>query len=118
MRRYAGTDSPVARRFDLSRPANQHKLDLIEDLSIVADKAGISLPHMAVAFTLAHPAVTSTIIGPRTPEQLADLLAGADVRLDEATLDAIDEIVPSGTLIEEADRGWQPPWMEAAARRR
>ena len=32
---------------------------------------------MAIAFTLAHPAVTSTIIGPRTREQLDDLLGAA-----------------------------------------
>jgi aryl-alcohol dehydrogenase-like predicted oxidoreductase len=118
MRRYAGTDSPVARRFDLSRQANQRKLDLVEDLTTVAVKAGLSLVHMAVAFTLAHPAVTSTIIGPRTPQQLKDLLDGADVRLDDATLDAIDEIVSPGAVIEDADRGWQPPWMEPPARRR
>ena len=48
------------------------------------------MQHLAIAFTLAHPAVTSAIIGPRTMEQLEDLLAGADVRLDGATLDAID----------------------------
>ena len=59
------------------------------------------MTHMAIAFTLAHPAVTSTIIGPRTREQLDDLLAAADMRLDAATLDAIDELVPPGTLVDE-----------------
>ena len=48
---------------------------------------------------LEHPAVTSAIIGPRTMEQLDDVLAGADVRLDAATLDAIDDVVPPGTDI-------------------
>jgi aryl-alcohol dehydrogenase-like predicted oxidoreductase len=116
--RYRRIGHPVAARFDLSRPGNQRKLDLVEDLAIVADKAGLRLPHMAVAFTLAHPAVTSTIIGPRTPEQLADLLAAADARLDADTLDAIDQIAPPGTVLEPADRGWEPPWMAPAARRR
>ena len=46
------------------------------------------------------------------------LLAGADVRLDEATLDAIDEVVPPGTLVDENDRGFSPWWLEASARRR
>ena len=76
------------------------------------------MTHMAIAFTLAHPGVTSAIIGPRTMEQLDDLLAGADVRLDEATLDAIDELVPPGTLVDENDRGISPWWLEASARRR
>lgn len=115
--RFAQRGSPVAARYDLSRPANQKKLDLVEDLDIVADKAGMSLTHLAIAFTLAHPAVTSAIIGPRTMDQLTDLLAGADKRLDDATLDAIDEIVAPGAVIEASDRGWDPPWMEPEARR-
>ena len=76
------------------------------------------MTHMAISFVLAHPGVTSAIIGPRTVEQVQDLLAGADVRLDDATLDAIDEVVPPGTLVDENDRGYEPPWMEADARRR
>ncbi len=76
------------------------------------------MTHMAIAFTLAHPAVTSTIIGPRTPEQLEDLLAAADVRLGAATLDAIDALVPPGTLVDEDDRGFDPWWFEPTARRR
>ena len=108
----------IAARFDASRPGNQRKFDVIEALSKVAADAGISLTHLAIAFTLAHPSVTSAIIGPRSMEQLEDLLAGADVRLDAATLDAIDTIVPPGTVLEDADRGWENPWLEPAARRR
>jgi aryl-alcohol dehydrogenase (NADP+) len=104
--------------FDMQRPSNQRKLDLVEDLSVLADKAGISLTHMSLAFTVAHPAVTSTIIGPRTPEQLEDLLAAADVRLDAETLDAIDALVPPGRDIDPDDRHLEMPWLEAAARRR
>jgi aryl-alcohol dehydrogenase-like predicted oxidoreductase len=115
--RFAQRGSPVAARYDLSRPANQRKLDLVDDLNVIADKAGVSLTHMAISFTLAHPAVTSSIIGPRTMAQLEDLLAGADVRLDDATLDAIDEVVPPGTVLEKSDRGWEAPWMEPAERR-
>jgi aryl-alcohol dehydrogenase-like predicted oxidoreductase len=62
--------------------------------------------------------VTSAIIGPRTPQQLQDLLAGADVQLDAGTLDAIDEIVRPGTTAESSDMGWEAPWMAPEARRR
>jgi aryl-alcohol dehydrogenase-like predicted oxidoreductase len=117
-KRYAERGSPIVRRYDPTTPENERKLDLVEDLTNVADKAGISLTHMAIAFTLAHPAVTSAIIGPRTPGQLEDLMGGADVRLDGETLDAIDELVPPGTTLNEIDRGWEPPWMDPAARRR
>ena len=111
-------DSPVARRFDMSRPANQKKLELVEELANISDKAGISMTHLANAFVLMHPAVTSAIIGPRTMEQLDDALAGADVRLDDATLDAIDEIVKPGTTLEINDRGWRGPWLDKEMRRR
>ena len=52
--------------------------------------------HMALAFVVAHPALTSAIIGPRTMAQLDGLLAGAEVVLSDEVLDAIDEIVPPG----------------------
>jgi aryl-alcohol dehydrogenase-like predicted oxidoreductase len=110
--------SYIAAQFDVSRPEIQRKLDLVETLSKVAADAGLPMAHMAVAFTLAHPAVTSAIVGPRTIEQLDDLLAGADVRLDTPTLDAIDEVVPPGTLVDENDRGFTPWWFEPAMRRR
>jgi aryl-alcohol dehydrogenase-like predicted oxidoreductase len=90
---------------------------LVEELELVAEKAGNSLTHMAIAFTLAHPAVTSAIIGPRTMEQLEDLLAGADVRVSDEILDAIDEVVEPGSVIEVADIGWEAPWMQPEARR-
>ena len=116
--RYKARGSPIAARYDPGRPENQRKLDVVEELITLAEKAGISLTHLAIAFTLAHPGVTSAIIGPRTPEQLHDLLAGADVRLDTATLDAIDELVPPGIVVFDFDRGWTAPWMTPEARRR
>jgi aryl-alcohol dehydrogenase-like predicted oxidoreductase len=105
-------------QFDESRPEIQRKLDLVEELAKLAAEAGVTMTHMAIAFALAHPGVTSAIIGPRTPEQLADLLSGADVRLEPAILDAIDDLVAPGTLVDENDRGFDPWWLEADARRR
>ncbi|MGH2732916.1 MAG: aldo/keto reductase [Actinomycetota bacterium] len=107
-----------AARYHLGRPGNQRKLDLLEELAKLSEAAGLSLTHLAVAFTLAHPAVTSTIIGPRTMGQLQDLLDGEEVRLDDETLDAIDAVVPPGTILEGADRGWRLPWMARKRRRR
>ena len=107
---------PVWARFDPDRPGNQRKFDLVEELDKIASNAGVSMAHLAHAFVLNHPAVTSAIIGPRTVEQLEDVLAGADVRLDAGTLDAIDAVVPPGSVLETFDRGWGPPWMEPEAR--
>ncbi|GIH29386.1 aldo/keto reductase [Acrocarpospora phusangensis] len=93
----------VPQAFDLSIPANQVRLEAVQRLTKLAADVGMPLAHMATAFVLSHPAVASVLIGPRTPEQLDDLLAGAGVELSEDVLDAIDEIVPPGTEVNAAD---------------
>jgi len=120
-----GSDQPgstradrLPERYDLSLPPNQRKLDAVEQLAQLADEAGITLIQLAIAFVLNHPAVTAPIIGPRTMEHLESQMAAADVVLDEALLDRIDEIVPPGTNVNPADAGWANPALEPAARRR
>jgi aryl-alcohol dehydrogenase-like predicted oxidoreductase len=108
----------LVERFDMSLPANQRKLDAVEQLAQLADDAGITLIQLAIAFALNHPAITSPLIGPRTMEQLESQLAAADVVLEEAVLDRIDDIVPPGTTINPADNSWVNPALEPAARRR
>ena len=108
----------IPRRYDLSIPANQAKLEAADALGRLADEAGMSLIHMALAFVIGHPAVTAAIIGPRTMEQLESQLGAAEVQLDSALLDRIDEIVAPGTTINPADAGWTNPALAAAARRR
>ncbi len=108
----------LPQRYDLSIPANQAKLDAADALGQLADDAGMSLIHMALAFVIRHPAVTAAIIGPRTMEQLESQLGAADVHLDDALLDRIDEIVAPGTFINPTDAGWSNPALEPAARRR
>ena len=105
-------------RYDLSLPGNQRKLDAVEQLAQLADEAGIPLIQLAIAFVLNHPAVTAPIIGPRTMEHLESQLPAADVALDDALLDRIDEIVAPGTNLNPADAGWSIPALEPAARRR
>jgi aryl-alcohol dehydrogenase-like predicted oxidoreductase len=109
----------IPQRFDPSLPGNQAKLAAVEELIKIAADAGCSLTHLALAFVTGHPAVTAAIIGPRTMDQLADLLAGASVTLDDDVLDRIDRIVPPGVTLNPADAGWQPPVLaDPTARRR
>src|SRR5215208_4936444 len=105
-------------RFDLSLPANQRKLDAVEQLARLAEEAGITLIQLAIAFVLNHPAITSPLIGPRTMEHLESQLAAADAALTEDVQDRIDEIVPPGTTINPADSSFNNPALEPAARRR
>jgi len=101
----------------LEDPVNQRRLDVVEALVPVAKAAGVPLTHLAHAFVLEHPAVTSAIIGPRTRAQLDDALAGAEVRLDADTLDAIDAVVPPGIDV-SAVEPWTPPGLARRRRRR
>ena len=108
----------IPTRFDMSLPENQRKLEVADALAQLADEAGLSLIHMAIAFVIRHPGVTSAIIGPRTMEQLESQLGAADVELSDDVLDRIDEIVPPGTNFSAGDGGYANPALAPEARRR
>jgi aryl-alcohol dehydrogenase-like predicted oxidoreductase len=110
--------SRIPQRYDLNLPENQAKLDAADALAGVAEDAGLGLIQLAIGFVLAHPAVTSAIIGPRTMEQLKGQLDAGDVVLTDDVLDRIDAIVPPGTTLNPADRGWTPPALERPWERR
>ena len=109
---------PAARPLRPLPAREPSKLDAVEDLAQLAEQTGVTLIQLAIAFVLNHPAITAALIGPRTMEQLESQLTAADVVLDEAVLDRIDEIVPPGTTINPADNSFDNPALEPAARRR
>jgi aryl-alcohol dehydrogenase-like predicted oxidoreductase len=88
---------------------DERRIDVVEQLVPLADEAGLPLTHLAMAFTIAHPGVTSTLLGARTVEQLDDLLKGLGVALSDDILDRIDEIVPPGTDVTRLDQAYVPP---------
>jgi aryl-alcohol dehydrogenase (NADP+) len=103
------TDSPGAAR----------KRELLPRLELVARDAGTDLVGLSLAFALAHPAVTSVIVGPRTMEQLEGQLPAAGFRIGTDVLDRIDGIVAPGEIVARADIAYEPrPIRHAAARRR
>jgi aryl-alcohol dehydrogenase-like predicted oxidoreductase len=114
----ARASGPLAARFDMSLPENQRKLEAVEQLDQVASDAGISLIELAIAFVINHPGVTSAIIGPRTMEQLDSQLPAADVALDDAVLDRIDEIVQPGVVLNPADTSYGAQVLQRTLRRR
>lgn len=105
-------------RYDMSLPGNQAKLVAAEQLAVLADDAGVSLVHLALAFVMQHPVVTAPIIGPRTMEQLESQLGVVDVTLPADVLDRIDEIVPPGVNLSMPDSGYTPPSLVDASLRR
>ena len=117
-----GESAPPGSRADTNPDhfdvGNEAKFDAVERLATIAAEAGVSLTHLALAWVVEHPAVTAALIGPRTIDQLRDLLGAAELRLDAATLDAIDEVVAPGRDLNHDDAGWTPPALDAFRRRR
>jgi aryl-alcohol dehydrogenase-like predicted oxidoreductase len=108
----------IPQRYDLSLPENQRKLDVVDELAQVAERAGHTLIELAIAFTLEHPGVTAAIIGPRTMDQLEGQLGAAEIGLGADVLDEIDRLVAPGTNLNAADAGYEPPAIGQAWRRR
>jgi len=59
-------------------------------------RRGLSLTHMSLAFVMAHPGVTSAILGRARCSNLDDLLAGAEFVSATTCWTRIDRIVPPG----------------------
>jgi aryl-alcohol dehydrogenase-like predicted oxidoreductase len=113
-----GQKSNLRRTQYLKQLSDERRIDKAEEFLAVASEAGLPMTHLAMAFPIAHPAVTSAIIGPHTDEQLDDLLAGLAVTLSDDVLDRIDEIVPPGTNVGTLDQAYVPPAVEHARLRR
>jgi aryl-alcohol dehydrogenase-like predicted oxidoreductase len=108
----------VPRRYDMSLPENQRKLDAADALGRLADEAGLTLVHLALAFVIRHPAVTAAIIGPRIMDHLESQLGAAEVELADDVLDRVDDIVEPGLNFSPADSGYTNPDLAPAALRR
>ncbi|GAA4849344.1 aldo/keto reductase [Actinomycetospora corticicola] len=109
--RYRKGQEPDAHRaqYGFAHMRDERRLDAVEALITLAGKADLSLTHLAMAFVVAHPGVTSAIIGPRTMAHLDDVLAGAEVSLDDEILDRIDEIVAPGTDVSPLPHAYGTP---------
>ncbi|OJV93978.1 MAG: aldo/keto reductase [Microbacterium sp. 67-17] len=116
-----GAEPPAGSRAAQGNPFvradDERKLAVTEQLRRVADDAGLTLTELSLGWVGEHPGITSVLIGPRTPEQLTELLTAADTALDAPALDAIDAIVAPGTSIDPRNEGWTPPGLSPEARR-
>ena len=123
--KYRSGQAPAASRaerepdhFDFGGTMHDRKMTLVEDLARVADDAGVRLVDLAHAFVLAHPAVTSAILGPRTLAQLEDVLTGAGTRIPDDVWDRVDALVPPGLTLNPYDDGYEAPELGDPSLRR
>lgn len=113
-----GQESDLRRTQMFAALRDERRIDAVERFIPLAEEAGLSLTHLALAFVIAHPGVTAALIGPRTMDQLDDLLAAADVHLSDDLLDRIDAIVPPGTGVGRMDQEYNTPAIVNSALRR
>ena len=71
----------------------ERNLALVEALRPIADRLGITLAQLALAWNVAQPGVTAAIAGSRNPDHVRSNAAAGDTVLDEATLSELDAIV-------------------------
>jgi aryl-alcohol dehydrogenase-like predicted oxidoreductase len=84
---------------DLDNPKFQRRLAVVEELLPMAEAKGATLARFSLAWALRHPAVTSSIIGPRTMAQLEDCLGAVDTEITPEEAGRIDDLVPPGTSV-------------------
>jgi 1-deoxyxylulose-5-phosphate synthase len=70
---------------------HDREFDTVEEIRELAEQAGVNLVTLAVAWVMANPAITAPIIGASRPEQLADSLAAAELKLDDDLKRMLDE---------------------------
>ena len=94
--KYLGGRMPEKSRIKLfpnySRYSNPQALLLTEKYKEMADRHGLSLTHLSLAFVNQRPFVTSNIIGATTMEQLKENISSINVELSDEMLAEIDEI--------------------------
>lgn len=87
--------SPVFQGEDYRR-----NLQVVADLRAFAgDELGITLGQLAIAWTLANPAVQVAIVGTRNPNHVDEALAAGEIELDGAAMARIDDLMRDAVAI-------------------
>jgi len=100
------TDELSGKNF-IARWMNDDVLTRVQKLKPIAEKAGITMAQMSIAWVLQNKNVASAIVGATRPEQLDDNVKAAGVVLDADTLKAIDNVL-DGAIISDPRRTESP----------
>jgi aryl-alcohol dehydrogenase-like predicted oxidoreductase len=84
---------------DFGGEAFAKNLAVVAELEAFAAERNLSLPELALAWALAHPAVSVVLVGARSPGHLRDNIAAADVKLEDEDLWEIDRIMTSAVPV-------------------
>jgi aryl-alcohol dehydrogenase-like predicted oxidoreductase len=71
----------------------ERNLAVVDRLAAVAQRRGVTLPQLALAWVLAHPVVAVALVGARSPREIAEAVAASGVRLPDEVMQEIDLIM-------------------------
>jgi aryl-alcohol dehydrogenase-like predicted oxidoreductase len=66
---------------------------------LATEELGITLPQLAIGWTLANPAVHVAIVGTRDPDHIDEALGAAELELDDAVMQRVDRIMVDATPV-------------------
>ncbi|MFC5465182.1 aldo/keto reductase family protein [Lederbergia graminis] len=72
---------------------NERNLDKVENLKTIAENENLTLSQLALAWILRQPNVASALVGASRPEQLEENVKASGVKLNNDTLQQIEEIL-------------------------
>lgn len=82
-----------ARDAQFNEPRLSRNLALQELMAQIGHEFGRTAAEVAIAWTLAHSAVTGAIVGARRPDQVDGFIGALDFRLDAASLERINTFI-------------------------
>ena len=88
----SGPEGTRRASFDFPPVDKDRAFRIIDVMRDIAQRKGVSVPRIALAWLLAHDFVTTVIIGAKNPEQLDDNLGATEVNLDEGELMLLNEV--------------------------
>jgi len=97
-----------------SERLTQRGIEAARRTAELANFLGLTPSQLALLWVKDQPAVTAPIIGPRTEAHLDDALPVLEMRLEEETAAALDEIVPPGSAVSDFHNtsGWMKMRLE------
>jgi aryl-alcohol dehydrogenase-like predicted oxidoreductase len=90
--RRGGEDSQSARAGMVKKHFNDHGYAVVDRLDDVAKAHNSTPARVALAWLLAQPGITAPIASATSDKQLDDLIAAADLRLDQASIERLNQV--------------------------
>ena len=90
-RDFAGPNDARRTRFDFPPVEREHAYDVVDAIRPIAERHGVSVARAALAWLLHQKSVMSVIVGAKTPGQLGDNIAAAELALSDDDLAALDK---------------------------